>query len=74
MSEATDDRNQRHETAHAPQAVPLVVDGDPTSAVRKRLAAVASELRVAAETADEARESLLKLALRFEQHALGNDQ
>jgi hypothetical protein len=34
-----------------------------------RIAAVAGELREAAETAGEARECLLKLALRFEQHA-----
>lgn len=59
-------------TTHAAETVPLLSDCDPHAAVRRRLAAVALELRKAAETTDGAREGLLKLALRFEQHALGD--
>jgi hypothetical protein len=73
MNEATDDRKQRLETAHDSQSAHLLGVGDPSSAVRMRLAAVAGELRKAAETADGAREGLLKLALRFEQHAQPGD-
>ena len=74
MDEPSNDREQQHEATHAAQTASLNYGSDPHSAVRMRLAAVASELRKAAETADGARESLLKLALRFEQHAMGDDQ
>jgi hypothetical protein len=60
--------------SEAIQTANLISDSDPHLAVRRRLAAVALELRKAAETADGAREGLLKLALRFEQHALGDNQ
>ncbi len=74
MSEATEHRSQRHETTHAARTASLIADSDPHRAVRLRIAAVADELRKAAETAEGAREGLLKLALRFEQHALGDNQ
>ena len=74
MNHATLNRKQRHETAPAAQTALLHYDSDPHLAVRLRLAAVAGELRKAAETADGAREGLLKLALRFEQHARGGNQ
>ena len=69
MSKATNERKQRHETTHETQTASLLRNGDPSAAIRMRIAAVAGELRKAAETADGAREGLLKLALRFEQHA-----
>ena len=42
--------------------------------IRKRLAAVAEELRMAAATASTGSEGLLNLARKFEQHAKPGDQ
>jgi len=63
-------RKQRRETT---QTASLTSGGDPYAAVRSRLAVFAGELRKAAETADSAREGLLALAQRFEQHAQAGD-
>lgn len=73
MNNATYGRKQRRGKTKAAQTSSLLSDSDPFVAVRKRLAAVAGELRKAAETTDGAREGLLALALRFEQHAQAGD-
>jgi len=62
-------REQRQETTSS-----FMRGSDPHSAVRMRLATVASELRKAAGTADGARDDFQKLALRFEQNVPGDNQ
>ena len=53
MSEATDQRNQRHETTQAPQTASLLRNGDPSAAIRMRIAAVAGERPLKQQTGRE---------------------
>ncbi len=56
-----------------PEAAPIRDAEAMYAAIRQRLAAVASELRSAAEAAGPSGKTLLALADRFEQHAMGGE-
>ena len=56
------------------QALFLQKASDTSSTIRERLAAVASELRCAAQDAEAATDRLLRLANHLEQASMGDDQ
>ncbi len=68
MNKMVQNQRQEIEEEHA-RGLALVAHANETnSAIRRRLAAVANDLRVAARSADNG-ENLLQLAQKFEQHA-----
>lgn len=56
------------------QALFLQKASDASSTIRERLAAVANELRSAAQDADAATDRLLRLASHLEHASMGDDQ
>jgi hypothetical protein len=69
MSMTAADRRQRLETELATQDALVCKASNTSSMIRQRLASVADDLRLAAETAGAASGNLLHLADRFEQHS-----
>jgi hypothetical protein len=73
MSRAANDRKERFEQENAAEFALMTLANHTNAAIRQRLEAVASDLRLAASCAGEGGENLLQLAKRFEQHARAGD-
>lgn len=69
MRRAANDHRQQLDDEQLVEAALIFQASDATSAIRKRLAAVADELRCAAAEAGASSENLIQLANKFEQHA-----
>ena len=73
MGRSARNRKQRLEEQRAVEAALIAQASEASLAIRRRLAAVADELRNAAISAGSGSENLLQLANKFEQHARAGD-